>query len=197
MKPQGCNPSLCATSRAHTLGQEQLSNCTGWMPTPRPGQLPVEGAIFLLTSPFIEQLTRPRGLPKYPQIVQDTVCCGLDCGLETVYEFCGNPHFHFLELRPFVRIILSWQLGKPPLLRGPVRTYVQRSVEPSPRAGFLLRARQLTFTFCQREGQNASTWKRLPACRNIRGVRAMRNYPIRHLRLAQEERRSPCGGREY
>jgi hypothetical protein len=48
--------ALCDEPSAQ-LGQRQLSNRTGWMPTPRSQQLPVRGAIFLLTSPFIEQLT--------------------------------------------------------------------------------------------------------------------------------------------
>ena len=30
----------------------------------------------------LQQLTRPRGLPKYAEIVQDIIGCGLDCGLE-------------------------------------------------------------------------------------------------------------------
>jgi hypothetical protein len=47
----------------------------------------------------LQQLRRPRGLPKYAEVVQGIVCCGLDCGLEKVHEFCGNPHFHFLEIR--------------------------------------------------------------------------------------------------
>src|SRR6266404_2221029 len=59
------------------------------------------------------QLTRPRGLPKYAEVVQDIVCCGLDCGLEKVHEFCGNPHSHLLEIRSSVRIILRRRFGKP------------------------------------------------------------------------------------
>ena len=39
------------------------------------------------------QLTRPRGLPKYAEIAQDVVCCGLDCGLEKVHKFRASPHF--------------------------------------------------------------------------------------------------------
>jgi len=30
----------------------------------------------------LQQLRRPRGLPKYAEVVQGIVCCGLDCGLE-------------------------------------------------------------------------------------------------------------------
>ena len=30
-------------------------------------------------------------------------------------EFCGNPHFHFLEIRSSVGIILRRRFGKPPL----------------------------------------------------------------------------------
>ena len=41
-------------------------------------------------------------------------CCGLDCGLEKVHEFCGNPHFNFLETRSSIRIIANWRFGKPP-----------------------------------------------------------------------------------
>jgi hypothetical protein len=31
---------------------------------------------------LVLQLTRPRGLPKYAEIVQDIACCGLGCGLK-------------------------------------------------------------------------------------------------------------------
>jgi hypothetical protein len=33
--------------------------------------------------------------------------------VEKVHEFCGNPHFHFLEIRSCVRIILRRRFGKP------------------------------------------------------------------------------------
>ena len=43
---------------------------------------------------ILQQLTRLRGLPKYAEIVQDIVCCGLGSGLEKVHEVCGHPHSH-------------------------------------------------------------------------------------------------------
>jgi hypothetical protein len=30
----------------------------------------------------LQQLTRPRGLPKYAEVAEDIIGCGLDCGLK-------------------------------------------------------------------------------------------------------------------
>jgi hypothetical protein len=57
------------------------------------------------------------GTAKIAEVAQDIGCCGLDCWLEKLHEFCGNPHFHpgnsFI-----VRIILRRRFGKPLLERG-------------------------------------------------------------------------------
>src|SRR6266481_9632891 len=39
------------------------------------------------------QLTRPRGLPNYAEVVQDTAYCGLGCGLEKVHGLWSSPTF--------------------------------------------------------------------------------------------------------
>jgi hypothetical protein len=51
--------------------------------------VPLEGRgrIFFLTSPLIGQLTSAWRLPKYTQVAQDIVFCGLDCGLKICLHF--------------------------------------------------------------------------------------------------------------
>src|SRR6266478_3570028 len=39
------------------------------------------------------QLTRPRGLPNYAEVVQDIAYCGLGCGLEKVHRLGSSPTF--------------------------------------------------------------------------------------------------------
>ena len=47
-------------------------------------------AVTALRELVLQQLTRPRGLPKYPQVVQDIIFCGLGCGLEKLWV---DPQF--------------------------------------------------------------------------------------------------------
>src|SRR6202042_2218782 len=49
----------------------------------------------------LQQLTRPRGLPKYAEVAQDIACCGLGCGLEKVHEFCSVRADYFPRFRQF------------------------------------------------------------------------------------------------
>src|SRR6202040_2032360 len=39
----------------------------------------------------LQQLRRPRGLPKYAEVVQDIIICGLDCGLRATAGRRSTP----------------------------------------------------------------------------------------------------------
>ena len=46
------------------------------------GLEPATSAVTGTTIRFFNDLQTPRGLPKYAEVVEDSIKCGLDCGLE-------------------------------------------------------------------------------------------------------------------
>jgi hypothetical protein len=56
------------------------------------GLEPQTSTVSILPGLVLQQLRRPRGLPKYAEVVQDIALCGLGCGLEINTEaspFCS------------------------------------------------------------------------------------------------------------
>jgi hypothetical protein len=60
-----------------------------------------------LATSAVTELTRTRGLPKYPQDAQDTTNCELSCGLEILEENCPDTTSHALEVHHSQRYCVS------------------------------------------------------------------------------------------